>query len=106
MLVDIDADREKDPFLSSKIVTYIKTNRMIICETGHDTPSRELLAGYNTIIQCDHNADSLYDGLIRAMDMASTEQDYSERAPLIKAFSIEHVSSLFWKDLQHLCAKE
>ncbi len=102
VLLDIDADREKDPFLSSKIITYLKTNRMIVCETGKITPSREMFAGYNTIIQCDHNEDSLYDGLVRAIEMGAVEQDYSEREPVIKAFSIEEVGSIFWNDLKNL----
>lgn len=102
VLLDIDADREKDPFLSSKIITYLKTNRMIVCETGRITPSREMFAGYNTIIQCDHNEDSLYEGLVRAIEMGAVEQDYSEREPVIKAFSIEEVGGIFWRDLQEL----
>ena len=103
VLVDIDADLEKDPFLSSKIVTYLKVNRMIVCETGHDTPSREMFAGLNTIIQCDHNADSLYNGMKHALEMASKQQDYSERKELIKEFSTEHVGAILWSDMQQLC---
>ena len=103
VLIDIDADREKDPFLSSKIITYLKTNRMILCETGKDTPSREMFHGYNTIIQCDHNEDSFYEGLMRAMELSQSEQEYSEREPLIKAFSIDVVCSIFWEDIKALC---
>ena len=102
VLVDIDADRDSDPFLSSKIVTYLKTNRVILCETGRHTASRELFAGYNTIIQCDHNEDSLYEGLMRAMSLATKEQDYTERNELIERFSIESVTSLFKRDLEEL----
>lgn len=105
VLVDIDADRDKDPFLSSKIVTYLKVNRMIICETGRDTPSREMFAGYKTIIQCDHNEESLYQGMVKALAMAETEQDYTERQPLIEQFSIENVSNIFRNDLEKLCRK-
>ena len=103
VLVDIDADLEKDPFLSSKIVTYLKVNRMIVCETGHDTPSREMFAGLKTIIQCDHNADSLYNGMKRALEMANEQQDYSERKEVIKEFSTEHVGAILWSDMQQLC---
>lgn len=106
VLVDIDADREKDPFLSSKIITYIKANRMIICETGRETPSREMFAGLNTIIQCDHNADSLFEGMKKALAMGSSEQDYSEREPIIEKFSIESVGSIFVNDLRTLCGEK
>lgn len=105
VLIDIDADLDKDPFLSSKIVTYIKVNRMIVCETGHDTPSREMFAHLNTVIQCDHNTDSLYNGMMQALDMAGKEQDYSERKSLIKEFSTERVGSILWNDLLKVCNK-
>lgn len=104
VLIDMDADRDSDPFLSSKIVTYIKTNRMIISETGRHTPSRELFAGYNTIIQCDHNEESLYQGMTKALTMAEVEQDYLERKPLVEMFSIESVSDIFRRDLEKLCS--
>ena len=100
VLVDIDADLDKDPFLSSKIVTYLKVNRIIVSETGHDTPSREMFAHLNTIIQCDHNADSLYNGMLQALERANVEQDYTERASLISAFSINNVGTILWNDIR------
>ena len=105
VLIDIDADRDKDPFLSSKVTSYLKVNRMIVCETGHDTPSRDLFAGYNTIIQCEHGSESMYNGMLKALEMSATEQDYSERAPLIEKFSIETVSDKLLQDLKDLCRK-
>ena len=103
VLVDIDADLEKDPFLSSKIVTYLKVNRVILSETGRITPSRELFAGLNTVVQCDHNEDSLYEGMLRAIEVADSNPDFSEREQLIKEFAIETVSARFWKGLQAIC---
>jgi glycosyltransferase involved in cell wall biosynthesis len=103
VLVDIDADLEKDPFLSSKIVTYLKVNRVILSETGKITPSREIFAGLNTVIQCDHNEDSLYEGMLRAIEVSDSNPDFSERDKLIKEFSIETVSARFWRGLQAIC---
>ena len=103
VLVDIDADLEKDPFLSSKIVTYLKVNRVILSETGKITPSREIFAGLNTVVQCDHNEDSLYEGMLRAIEVADSNPDFSEREALIKEFSIETVSARFWRGLQAIC---
>lgn len=103
VLVDIDADKQKDPFMSSKIITYLKTNRIILCETGKETPSREMFAGYNTIVQCDHDEDSFYEALMRAMELSATEQDYTEREALIRSFSIDTVCSIFWEDIKALC---
>lgn len=105
VLVDIDADREKDPFLSSKIVTYLKVNRVILSETGRITPSRELFAGLNTVIQCDHNEDSLYEGMLRAIEVANSNPDFSEREPLIKLFSTESGGATLRKGLEDICSK-
>ena len=104
VLLDIDANLDEDPFLSSKITNYIKANRIILCETGRKTPSREIFAGYKTIIQCDHSVDSIYNGMIQALELAATEQDYSEREPLIEMFSTPHVCSILWNDLQEICS--
>lgn len=106
VLIDMDGDAEKDPFLSSKIASYLKVKRMIVCETGSDTPSRELFKGLNTIVQCSHNADSMYEGMLKALQMAAQEQDYSERQPLIDLFSIESVGKVFWNDIQKLHASK
>lgn len=105
VLVDIDADLEKDPFLSSKIVTYLKVNRVILSETGKITPSREMFAGLNTVVQCDHNEDSLYNGMLRAIEVANSNPDFSEREPLIKEFSIERVSAKLREGLNSIVAK-
>lgn len=102
VLIDIDADREKDPFLSSKVVTYIKANRMIVSETGLDTPSRDMFKGMTTVVQCNHNSESLYNGLKQALELSATEQDYSEREALIELFSIESVCTQFMSYIKEL----
>jgi hypothetical protein len=102
VLVDIDADLEKDPFLSSKIVTYLKVNRVILSETGKITPSREMFAGLNTVVQCDHNEESLYKGMLRAIELADSNPDFSEREPLVEKFSIERVASILDESLKEL----
>ncbi len=106
ILVDIDADLDKDPFLSSKIVTYMKVNRVILSETGKITPSREIFAGLNTVVQCDHNEDSLYEGMLRAIEVADSNPDFSEREKIIKEFSIETVSARFYRGLQAICGSQ
>lgn len=103
VLVDIDADLEKDPFLSSKIVTYLKVNRVILSETGRITPSREMFAGLNTVVQCDHNEESLYQGMLRAIELADSNPDFSEREPYIESFAIDNVSEKLWCGLKKVC---
>lgn len=105
VLVDMDADREIDPFLSSKIVTYLKVNRVILSETGKITPSRELFAGLQTVVQCDHNEESLYEGMLKAIEIATSNPDFSEREALIKQFSAESVSAIIEQGLNRTCTK-
>ena len=105
ILVDIDADREKDPFLSSKITSYMKVNRVILSETGKITPSREMFAGMNTVVQCDHNEDSLYEGMLRAIEIANSNPDFSERNELIESFSIERVGAILKESLEEITSK-
>ncbi|MBR0339958.1 MAG: hypothetical protein IIX40_07145 [Alistipes sp.] len=102
VLVDIDADREKDPFLSSKIITYMQINRVILSETGRETPSRELFAGMNTVVQCDHNEESLYEGMLRAIEVAKSNPDFSERDRLNNSFSPAGVTAVLERGLQSL----
>ena len=56
----------------------------------------------NTIIQCDHNADSLYDGLIKALNIADSNPDFSERDNIIDQFSIKTVGQKLANDLHKL----
>ena len=105
VLVDIDGDREKDPFLSSKITSYLKVNRVILSETGRITPSREMFAGLNTVVQCDHNAESMYEGMLRAIEVADSNPDYSERNALIDSFSIERVGAMLKASLEEVTSK-
>lgn len=102
ILVDIDADREKDPFLSSKIITYMQINRVILSETGRETPSRELFAGMNTVVQCHHNEESLYEGMLRAIEVAKSNPDFSERDRLNRSFTAESVTAVLERGLQSL----
>ncbi len=105
ILVDMDADREVDPFLSSKIVTYLKVNRVILSETGKVTPSRELFAGLQTVVQCDHNEESLYNGMLRAIEVATSNPDFSEREAIIESFSAESVAAVLERGLKRVCSK-
>jgi glycosyltransferase involved in cell wall biosynthesis len=102
ILVDIDADRVKDPFLSSKITSYLKINRVILSETGRITPSREMFAGLDTVVQCDHNEESIYEGMLRAIEIADSAPDYSERDELIEEFSVKRVGQILKTQLEEV----
>lgn len=67
-LIDIDADTENDVYLSSKITNYINVDRIIISETGANSPSKHLFKNIPSIIQCDHNALQLYQAMKFAIE--------------------------------------
>jgi len=89
-LLDIDADLKDDVFLSSKIINYLLINRIIISETGENSPSRKLFGNIPSILQCGHNADEL----TRAMEHAIAQKssaDFNDRKNVIALFDIRNV---------------
>lgn len=89
-LLDIDADIENDVFLSSKIVNYIKIDRPIICETGHNSPSRKIFGNTPSILQCGHNKEEIYDAMRTAIEK-KCKFDYSDRVGHLRLFDIERI---------------
>lgn len=87
VLVDIDADMDVDVFLSSKVTNYLPVNRVILSETGSDSPASKLLGGLKSVIQCSHNPDQIADCMIAAIDKSATVT-FDDRQPLINAFSV------------------
>lgn len=93
-LIDIDADLKDDVFLSSKIVNYLNINRYIISETGSNSPSRHLFKGIDSIIQCDHNVNELYNAMLKVKSHAH-EITFDDRDDVIKLFDIKTNISSF-----------
>lgn len=89
-LVDIDADMCDDVFLSSKVTNYLSVNRMILSETGRNSPASRLLSGVQSIVQCSHDSDEIADGMLRIIAQ-STTATFDDRLLLIKRFSVEVV---------------
>lgn len=90
-LLDIDADLENDVFLSSKITNYITINRIIISETGVNSPSRKIFKNIPSIFQCLHNKEMLTTAMrnsIRQRDII----DFKDRSEIIALFDLETVT--------------
>lgn len=90
VLVDIDANLEDDVFLSSKIVKYLAVNRIILSETGKHSPSRELFKGINSIIQCGHDVDEIYTGMLSCVERINTI-DFSDREVVRSLFDTREI---------------
>lgn len=86
-LVDIDADMDNDVFLSSKVTNYLPVNRLILSETGANSPASKLFSGIDSIIQCSHDSDLLAGCMINAIEKSKTAT-FDDRQNLIEAFSV------------------
>lgn len=90
-LIDIDIEMEGDVFMSSKIVNYLPFNRIIISQTGANSPSREIFRNISSIFQCDHNADQLYHAMVKAI-LEKDQMGYADRADIAQEFNVENVA--------------
>lgn len=89
-LLDIDADMDDDVFLSSKVTNYLEVNRIIISETGANSPASGLFLGMNSIIQCPHDPVRIADAMIYAIQRAR-DIKFDDRLDLLRAFSVSSV---------------
>ena len=92
---------ENDIFLSSKMSSYLMINRIIITETGLNSPSRHLFKGISSIIQCEHNADQLYNAMRSAIEMKETIT-FDDRKAISQLFKIENIIGELTKSLESL----
>ncbi len=100
-LIDIDADLEDDVFLSSKMPNYLAINRIIISETGMNSPSRKLFSGINSIIQCEHNPQQLCDAMKRAISECR-DITFDDRKEVIELFKVDNITKKFCESLLRL----
>lgn len=96
--IDLNADAEGDPFLSSKITNYILFDRPIICETGINSAAEKLFKGYDSIYVCKHDVQELYEAMVSVIKRHGN-YNYSERKTLIDTFSTSTVASKMHKEL-------
>lgn len=89
-LLDIDAVLENDVFLSSKMSNYITVNRIIISETGHNSPSRMVFKGIDSIIQCYHDSDEIFEAMKKAILMKQTVS-FEDRKEVRRLFELSEV---------------
>lgn len=103
-LLDIDADLDNDVFLSSKIANYLQINCPIICETGLNSPSRNLFRNIPSIIQCNHNHEELYDAMVSVL--LNEFKGIEDRQKIIDDFSAKKVSKKIIKNFNKVLEKE
>lgn len=102
-LLDIDADLENDIFLSSKVMNYIMMDRIIITETGINSPSRKLLKNIDSIIQCSHDGNEIFEAMEKAI-LTKNTVSFENRFPVVELFKLENVIAELNKDLNKVVA--
>lgn len=95
-LIDIDADLDNDVFLSSKMSGYLTCNRPIICETGHNSPSRHLFNEIPSILQCEHNPIELCQAMSYCIGHFESF-DYKDRDKALSLFDIDRNARVLYR---------
>lgn len=93
-LVDVNANIDNDVFLSSKVISYLPYNRMIISESGKNSPVRNVFSDSRTIIHVSHSPEDFF----RAMEQCikcCPKVDYQERVNFLRGVSMEAVTDKF-----------
>lgn len=101
VLVDIDAQLDNDVFLSSKVIKYLSINRIILCETGKNSPSRKLFNGIDSIIQCGHDVEELYEGMLSCIQK-NNNIDFSDRTSVLELFDAKKIAFKVKKDFSEI----
>lgn len=87
-LVDVNANIDNDVFLSSKVISYLPYNRMIISESGKNSPVRNVFKGATTVLHVSHSNTDIFTAMCTCYK-SSTTSDYSERLNYISTMSME-----------------
>lgn len=86
-LIDVNANINNDVFLSSKLISYLPYNRLIISESGKGSPVRSLFNTSKTIIHVYHKEEEFYEAMNYCMQHSATI-NYSERNEYLKNMDI------------------
>jgi glycosyltransferase involved in cell wall biosynthesis len=89
-LIDIDSYLDNDIFVSSKMTNYINVNRIIISETGVNSPSRQIFKGIDSILQCGHDSDEIFQAMLKVVQLQN-KISYGDRLKVQKSFSLNEV---------------
>lgn len=89
-LIDIDAEIENDVFLSSKMPNYLMINRIIISETGNNSPARYLFKGIKSIFQCDHDPNQIFHAMKKSIELKD-KITFEDRNEIIELFKLENI---------------
>ena len=87
VLVDIDAEIENNPYLSSKVKDYLPVNRPILEISGKGTPIYNLAYNNPSFCFVTNDKDSIESGLLDLINYGNEAEKYRDRLALVVLFS-------------------
>jgi glycosyltransferase involved in cell wall biosynthesis len=92
ILIDMDADIPDDVFISSKLMNYLNSNRVIVSITRKDSPTDELLQKFtNSVITTNHDPENIALALYRAIQISDERNIYDERREFLEEMDINTI---------------
>lgn len=97
LLIDIDADIEKDVFISSKFFNYLNVNRNILCITREASPVRKLVLEniINSVYFSTHSYDSIYKEIYDLFEKDNKEEILRLNIFLDNSYTISKFKEVF-----------
>lgn len=99
-LIDVNANIDNDVFLSSKIISYLPYNRLIISESGNGSPVRSIFKYSKTILHVTHNANDYCDAMEYCYNNYKTV-DFYERKEYLACMGIDAATKILINNIQN-----
>lgn len=100
ILVDISLDIEEDYFISSKLKSYLSSNKLILSISNDNSATSDFLSGLKTsVVRCNHSIESISRGIEQCRFMLNSEIDFSERDNLVHECKPSTVSRNIIKEI-------
>lgn len=93
-LIDVNANFDNDVFLSSKVISYLPYNRLIISESGNGSPVRSMFKTSQAILHVHHRAEEFNNAMESCINNIGSI-DYSEREEYLKRMDINAATDTF-----------
>lgn len=94
VLIDLDANTPDDVFISSKLTNYIGYDRIILCITSENSPSRKFVRQLkDTAVVSSFKVEEIEKGLENALKKSVNPSDFKERDALRHYLSPENVAN-------------
>lgn len=92
VLIDIDSDCKNEVFMSSKLLDYLSTNRVIVSITSNQSPASDVLSTLkNTAIVSSHDLSNIIGAFEKAIKITWSPDLFDERNEIQNYFSLQSI---------------